>query len=99
MHANIDPIREACLDFVDTLWTSRGAFHGTWADDVLDCEYTYYGLLALGHLLIVDNSREPGMPPRGGLYLRTELGFSLVRETPHRPEIGELILAVDVSHA
>ena len=22
----------------------------TWADDDLDCEYTYYGLLALGHL-------------------------------------------------
>lgn len=52
MHANIDPIREACLDFVDTLWTSRGAFHGTWADDILDCEYTYYGLLALGHLSV-----------------------------------------------
>jgi prenyltransferase beta subunit len=52
MHASIDPIREPCLDFVDTLWTSRGAFHGTWADDVLDCEYTYYGLLALGHLSV-----------------------------------------------
>lgn len=42
--------REACLDFVDTLWSATGGFHGTWADDVLDCEYTYYGLLALGHL-------------------------------------------------
>jgi hypothetical protein len=41
---------EPCLDFVDTLWTSRGAFHGHWADDEVDCEYTYYGLLALGHL-------------------------------------------------
>ncbi|MGI9243563.1 MAG: prenyltransferase/squalene oxidase repeat-containing protein [Verrucomicrobiales bacterium] len=42
--------REACLDFVDTLWTADGGFHGNWDDDVLDVEYTYYGLLALGHL-------------------------------------------------
>lgn len=52
MHANIEPIREACLDFIDTLWTADGGFHGHWADDVLDCEYTYYGLLALGHLSV-----------------------------------------------
>jgi prenyltransferase beta subunit len=43
-------IKESCLDFVDSLWTNEGGFHGHWADDVLDCEYTYYGLLALGHL-------------------------------------------------
>ncbi|MCC6362400.1 MAG: hypothetical protein IT165_02695 [Bryobacterales bacterium] len=52
MHVPIDSIREGCLDFVDTLWTNRGGFHGNWADDELDCEYTYYGLLALGHLAI-----------------------------------------------
>ncbi|MEX2273635.1 MAG: prenyltransferase/squalene oxidase repeat-containing protein [Vicinamibacterales bacterium] len=50
MHASIDPLKEACLDFVDSLWNSRGGFHGHWADDEIDCEYTYYGLLALGHL-------------------------------------------------
>jgi hypothetical protein len=50
MHVSLDPIREPCLDFLDSLWTNRGAFHGTWADDALDCEYTYYALLALGHL-------------------------------------------------
>lgn len=50
MHADIEPIREPCLDFVDTLWTNAGGFHGSWADSTLDCEYTYYGLLALGHL-------------------------------------------------
>jgi prenyltransferase beta subunit len=50
LHADIEPIREPCLDFVDTLWTSVGGFHGSWADPTLDCEYTYYGLLALGHL-------------------------------------------------
>lgn len=52
MHVPLDPIREPCLDFIDTLWTSRGGFHGSWADDHLDCEYTYYGLLALGHLSV-----------------------------------------------
>ena len=41
---------EAALDFVDSLWTNAGAFHGHWAEEVLDVEYTYYGLLALGHL-------------------------------------------------
>ena len=43
-------IKEPCLDFVDSLWTNEGGFHGNWADDHLDCEYTCYGLLALGHL-------------------------------------------------
>jgi prenyltransferase beta subunit len=42
--------REACLDFLDSLWTAEGGFHGHWADDHLDVEYTFYGLLALGHL-------------------------------------------------
>ena len=44
------PIRERCLDFIDTLWSADGGFHGHWADDDLDAEYTFYGLLALGHL-------------------------------------------------
>jgi hypothetical protein len=43
-------LREPCLDFVDSLWTNAGSFHGHWAEDHLDCEYTFYGLLALGHL-------------------------------------------------
>lgn len=43
-------LKENCLDFVDSLWTNDGGFHGNWTDDHLDCEYTYYGLLALGHL-------------------------------------------------
>lgn len=45
-----EQLKEKCLDFIDTLWTNEGGFHGQWADDHLDCEYTYYGLLALGHL-------------------------------------------------
>jgi geranylgeranyl transferase type-2 subunit beta len=50
LHADIEPRRELCLDFIDSLWTSTGGFYGSWADRALDCEYTYYGLLALGHL-------------------------------------------------
>ncbi len=45
-----ESIKESCLDFLDSLWTSEGSFHGHWEEDVLDCEYTFYGLLALGHL-------------------------------------------------
>jgi prenyltransferase beta subunit len=41
--------REAILDFLDSLWTAAGAFHGSWADDIPDAEYTFYGLVALGH--------------------------------------------------
>ncbi len=45
-------VRERCLDFLDSLWSAEGGFHGHWADDHLDAEYTFYGLLALGHLSI-----------------------------------------------
>ena len=50
LHLPMAGLREPCLDFVDSLWTNRGGFFGTWADDTVDCEYTYYALLALGHL-------------------------------------------------
>src|SRR6266536_3333484 len=50
LHAPLRDLREPCLDFIDTLWTNRGGFYGNWADDTADCEYTYYALLALGHL-------------------------------------------------
>ena len=52
MDADIGPIRERCLDFIDSLWTGDGGFHGHWADDYLDAEYTFYGLLALGLLAV-----------------------------------------------
>lgn len=48
--ASFDHLREACLDFIDSLWTNEGGFYGHWGDDALDCEYTFYALLALGHL-------------------------------------------------
>lgn len=45
-------LKEPLLDFIDSLWNAEGGFHGTWDDDDLDIEYTYYGLLALGHLAL-----------------------------------------------
>jgi hypothetical protein len=50
LHADLSKVKEPCLDFIDSLWTNKGAFHGNWADDVADVEYTFYALLALGHL-------------------------------------------------
>jgi len=47
---DLSRIKEPCLDYVDSLWSAEGGFHGNWTDHQLDCEYTYYGLLALGHL-------------------------------------------------
>lgn len=47
--APLDPIAGPCLDFVERLWTGE-AFTGHIADDTPDCEYTFYGLLAIGHL-------------------------------------------------
>ena len=42
--------KEDCLDFIDSLWSGRGGFCGSGADQAVDCEYTYYGLMAIGHL-------------------------------------------------
>lgn len=47
----LDKVRERNLDYLDSLWSTRGGFQGHPADEVLDCEYTYYGLLALGDLV------------------------------------------------
>ena len=48
-HASVAHLKEPTLNFLDTLWTGK-AFCGTWADDEPDSEYTYYALLAMGHL-------------------------------------------------
>jgi len=50
LQVSFEHLKERCLDFIDSLWTNAGSFHGNWADDHLDTEYTCYGLLALGHL-------------------------------------------------
>jgi prenyltransferase beta subunit len=43
-------IRQRCLDFINGLWDGKGGFCGSSADRTADCEYTYYALLAMGHL-------------------------------------------------
>jgi prenyltransferase beta subunit len=50
MGTPLDAIREPCAAFVESLWHDSGAFAGSWVDPTPDCEYTFYGLLALGHL-------------------------------------------------
>lgn len=50
--ADLANLQEPCLDLVDSLWNNAGGFHGHWADDHIDAEYTYYALLALGHLAV-----------------------------------------------
>jgi prenyltransferase beta subunit len=49
-----DVHRPACLEFVEDLWTDSGGFCGHRADPMPDCEYTFYGLLALDLLLSPD---------------------------------------------
>jgi prenyltransferase beta subunit len=48
--ASVDDVKEKHLDYLDTLWSSQGGFRGHSADEIVDCEYTYYGLLSLGCL-------------------------------------------------
>ncbi len=44
-------VRQPCLEFLDTVWDEQsGGFRGHALDNAADCEYTWYGLLALGHL-------------------------------------------------
>jgi prenyltransferase beta subunit len=46
---------EPCLNYLDTLWSSQGSFYGNWTETQLDTEYTWYALLALGHLYAAGN--------------------------------------------
>jgi hypothetical protein len=50
LNVPIDGLRQRALSFVRSLWNERGGFHGHWADEDLDLEYLYYGLIALGNL-------------------------------------------------
>lgn len=50
-----------------------------------------------GHFLIVDNPRIKDMPPRGGLYRKTESGFTTVACTENIPEIDDLIRQLRVA--
>ncbi len=46
----LDAFRSAGIDFVESLWAQDGGFSGHWAQGHADCEYTFYALLAMGHL-------------------------------------------------
>jgi len=43
-------LRGPCLDFVESLRTDAGGYRGLALDEEADAEYTFYALLALGHL-------------------------------------------------
>ncbi|MCK5804514.1 MAG: hypothetical protein KAI66_16870 [Lentisphaeria bacterium] len=43
-------VKRDCLVFVQDLWQEDGGFAGSIADDLTDCEYTFYALVALGAL-------------------------------------------------
>ena len=48
---SLDAVREPCRRFVNSVWRpKKGGFSGHALDLVVDCEYTWYGLLALGHI-------------------------------------------------
>jgi len=47
---SISRIGPACAEFVQSLWQNDGGFSSQPLDMTADCEYTYYGLLALGCL-------------------------------------------------
>lgn len=51
MNYPLNNITQACLNFVENLWTESGGFTGHAFDTYPDCEYTFYGLLSLWILL------------------------------------------------
>lgn len=50
-----------------------------------------------GHLLILDNPRLPGIAVRAGLYRREAGRFQLVVQTPHAPEIADLLRSPELA--
>ena len=48
--AEVDAFRGGTLAFIEQCWDESGGFRGHLLDDRADCEYTLYGLLALGCL-------------------------------------------------
>jgi hypothetical protein len=50
LEADLSPLAEGARRYVLGLWDRRGAFHPGAGDPAVDCEYLWYGLLALGCL-------------------------------------------------
>lgn len=48
--ADLSPIRDRCRAFVESMWDEKIGFLPNPLDRWSDCEYTFYGLLALGAL-------------------------------------------------
>ena len=46
----LEQIKRPCLGFIKALWNQSGGFCSNWLDRETDCEFTFYGLLALGSL-------------------------------------------------
>ena len=51
MGVDLEPVRDACLDFVESLWRESGGFAGYAEDGFEDVEYTFYALLSIGCLM------------------------------------------------
>ncbi|HOD83988.1 MAG: Prenyltransferase and squalene oxidase repeat protein [Planctomycetes bacterium ADurb.Bin126] len=49
---DLQPMRQQTLDFLSGLWSPKGGFRGHVFDGEIDCEYTFYGLLAAGTLVV-----------------------------------------------
>jgi len=49
--ADLRPVAARLAAFVETHWHESGGFFGSTADMTPDCEYAFYGLLALGSLV------------------------------------------------
>jgi prenyltransferase beta subunit len=51
LHADLDPVRRPCLDYIESLWRDSGGFAGHVSDEFEDVEYIFYALLSLGCLM------------------------------------------------
>jgi len=51
METDMEPIRDTCLDFIESLWRDNGGFAGYAQDGFEDVEYTFYALLSIGCLM------------------------------------------------
>lgn len=50
LNVRLGGLREPCIDFVESLWSSRGGFFGSWTDADMDCRTTFDAMFSLGYL-------------------------------------------------
>jgi prenyltransferase beta subunit len=51
MGADLDTVREPCLEFIEAQWRDSGGFTGHESDLFEDTEYVFYALLSIGSLM------------------------------------------------